>query len=251
MADTCVVYRLGLVPYAEAWELQGKMVADVTDGSPPATLLLLEHPHTYTFGRRGKKDNLIWDVNELERRDVDVHWVDRGGDVTYHGPGQIVGYPIIPLSCRRVYQSQNYKDNKQILKADYIGYLRDLEEVIIQTLAEMDVSAERLNGATGVWVQPEAISNPRDPTVGADHKPAKIAAIGVKVDVNGISKHGFAFNVNPDMRFWDGIVACGLADYPVTSLAEIVQPVPSMERVFQAIESSFARIFNYDMTPGF
>lgn len=246
MLESCVVYKPGLVPYEEALEIQDRVVAEVKRGDIPAALLLLEHPHTFTFGRRGRKEHLIWDTTEIDRQSVDVHWVDRGGDVTYHGPGQIVGYPILPLTTRYILDGGDHTEQENINKVDYIRYLRDLEEVIILALAELNVRAERLNGATGVWVQRGQTARQR----GLDHKLAKIAAIGVKIDAKGISKHGFALNVNPDMRYWEGIIACGLTDYPVTSLAEIMQPIPAKDRIIRVIELSFGKVFNFQMLPG-
>jgi lipoate-protein ligase B len=228
------------VPYDEALAIQEKLVAEVTDGKHPAALLLLEHPHTFTFGRRGRKENLTWDATELDRHAIEVHWVDRGGDVTYHGPGQIVAYPILPLSTRTAQQKGEHNNAENAYKVNYIAYLRDLEEVVIQALAQLGANAIRIQDATGVWVQPSK-SHP---------KPAKIAAIGVKVDAKGVSKHGFALNVSTDMRYWEGIIACGLADYAVTSLAEILPSVPSYDQIIGEIELAFGRVFDYQIIPG-
>ena len=240
MSGQCVVHRLGLLPYQEAWELQNRLAAEIAAGERPPTLLLLEHPHTYTFGRRGQKRHLLWDENELSRRGVSVHWVDRGGDITYHGPGQLVGYPLLPLLPGGLHAGSPRQENElptpHLPRADYIGYLRRLEKTLILALDRLGLTSSQIDGLTGAWVQP-------DPCLPA----AKIAAIGVKVDVRGVSLHGFALNVNPDMSYWQGIVACGLADYPAASLAGLLDPPPSMEQVMEAVVSAFGEVFDYQM----
>src|SRR5512139_2458833 len=120
MAGICEVMRLGLVPYLEAWEYQNRLAEAIGRGRRPPTLLLLEHPHTYTFGRRGHPENLLWDAAELKRRGVSVYWVDRGGDVTYHGPGQLVGYPLLPLAPAGLHADPGH--DPHLPQADYIGY---------------------------------------------------------------------------------------------------------------------------------
>ena len=173
---------------------------------------------------------------------MEVHWVDRGGDVTYHGPGQLVGYPLIPLgkiAASRPAESVASANASRIPEADYVGYVRKLERTIIAALARLGVAAGQIPGLTGVWVQADVHSRclrcrPED-----RQKPAKIAAIGVKVDAQGISRHGFALNVNPDMGYWDGIIACGLADFPVTSLAELMPEAPSMQDAKREITRAF------------
>lgn len=237
--STVVVEDLGLIEYKAAWELQDKYAAEISEGTRPPTLLLLEHPHVYTFGRRGEAENLLWNEAELKNKDVAVHWVDRGGDVTYHGPGQLVGYPLIPLG-------QVNAENK-IPQADYVGYVRNLEETLIVALARLGVAAGQRSGLTGVWIQADVWS--RCPRCRPEdrNKPAKIAAIGVKVDVRGISRHGFALNVNPDMSYWDGIVACGLVDEPIVSLEDLLSPLPKMEKVKQEIVAAFGEVFEYQL----
>ncbi len=221
----CEVRCLGLVPYQQAWDLQAELAAQIASGQQIPTLLLLEHPHTYTFGRRGQAANLLWGKEELKQRGVEVFWVDRGGDVTYHGPGQLVGYPLIPLQTSgMVTSSQN--DTTLLPQADYIGYLRQLEQVIIQALLKLGVEAGRIKNLTGVWVDG-----------------AKIAAIGVKVDANGITRHGFALNVAPDMSYWNGIIGCGLEGYSVTSLASLLTAPPAMPQVIEAIIAAFEDVF--------
>ena len=238
--DICALHWLGQIPYQAAWDLQNELAVEIGTGHRPPTLLLLEHPHTYTFGRRGHLENLLWDEAERARRGVAVYWVDRGGDVTYHGPGQLVGYPLLPLAPLQVMASQT-KGSPHLPQADYIGYLRRLEQVLIQALAQLGLAAGRLEGLTGVWVPDAETAAPPD----QDY--AKIAAIGVKVDAGGITRHGFALNVDPDMAYWKGIIGCGLADHPVTSLAEWLDPMPSLPVVISAVCEAFSSVFGYTM----
>ena len=235
------VIDLGLIEYEQAWRLQDEYASEIAEGKRPPTLLLLEHPHVYTFGRKGHAENLLWDEEQLKQKGVSVHWVDRGGDVTYHGPGQLVSYPLIPLG--------KLDDQNRIPKTDYIGYVRKLEEMLIAALARLGVVAGQRSGLTGVWVQADVYS--RCPRCRPEdrHKPAKIAAIGVKVDVHGVSRHGFALNVNPDMSYWDGIVACGLAEYPVVSLADLLNEPPDMSTVKKEILLAFEQVFGSNMVP--
>jgi lipoyl(octanoyl) transferase len=244
MEKTCQVLRLGLMDYRRAWEMQNRMAEQIANGERPQTLLLLEHPHTYTFGRRGQRENLLWSEEELARRGISVHWVDRGGDVTYHGPGQLVGYPLLRLAQGNIALAPTNL-SPRLPQADYVGYIRKLEKTLILALAKFGVPAVHLPGLTGVWVSVEK-SHPAEPD-SKPKPPAKIAAIGVKVDAKGVSRHGFALNVNPDMHYWEGIIGCGLKDYMVTSLAEWVQPVPSMEQVMDAVVSAFGWVFGMEM----
>jgi lipoyl(octanoyl) transferase len=231
------VYLMDQISYGAARTLQEQLGEKVATRQEEAILILLEHPHTYTFGRRGDAENLLWDEAELKARGVDVHWIDRGGDVTYHGPGQLVGYPLIPLG--------RVNTEGHLPQADYIGYIRLLEEVIIRALSEMGLAAGQIPGLTGVWVQPDIASRCPHCPPAAKKQPSKIASIGVKVDVHGISRHGFALNINPDMRFWEGIIACGLADYPAISLADLFDTPPSVEQVRNSIIKSFQEVFRF------
>jgi lipoyl(octanoyl) transferase len=249
----CVVYNLGLVPYEQAWQMQDQMASEIAVGKRPATLLLLEHPHTYTFGRSGKVENLLWDEAELERRGISVHWVDRGGDVTYHGPGQLVGYPLLPLGTAGL-QIDPSTGSPRLPQADYVGYIRKLEIALIQALAHFEVESVQIPGLTGVWVPAEQRAGLESSrrvggvTDGPEiFLPSKIAAIGVKVDARGVSRHGFSLNVNPDMSYWEGIIGCGLANYPVTSLAELAAPAPAMGDFVGAVIETFGEIFHYRM----
>ena len=255
MSDICEVHRLGLLEYQQAWELQDRLAAEIAEGRRPPTLLLLEHPHTYTFGRRGHLENLLWDEDELARRGVTVHWVDRGGDVTYHGPGQLVGYPLLPLRAEGLHVDPS-SGSARLPQADYVGYVRRLEEVLILALRRLGLSARPVQGMTGVWVEQglkvdrENLHAPADDSPLSTLEPAKlakIAAIGVKVDVRGVTRHGFALNVNPDMSYWEGIIGCGLVGYPVTSLSALLGVTPPIQQVADEVVEAFARVFGYDI----
>src|SRR5512147_2410720 len=128
------VLGLGLIEYESAWKLQEDFAHKIAEGKRLPTLLLLEHPHVYTFGRRGKQENLLWGESQLKEKGVAIHWVDRGGDVTYHGPGQLVGYPLLPLGAQRPNQSPEALDSTRIPQADYVGYVRKLEKTLIIAL---------------------------------------------------------------------------------------------------------------------
>ncbi|MBI4761842.1 MAG: lipoyl(octanoyl) transferase LipB [Chloroflexi bacterium] len=240
---TLQVLDLGLIEYETAWKLQEQYAAEIAEGRRPPTLLLLEHPHVYTFGRRGKQENLLWGEAQLREKGIAIHWVDRGGDVTYHGPGQLVGYPLVPLTPIPLSMGEGQRGDGRIPQADYVGYIRKLENALIIALAHLGVAAGQRPGLTGVWVQADVHSrcwrcSPQD-----RKKPAKIAAIGVKVDARGISRHGFALNVNPDMTYWDGIIACGLQDEPIVSLADLFAEPPSMEQVKAEVVRAFRAVF--------
>ena len=205
------VRQLGTVPYDEAMRLQKQLVEERAAGEIGDTLLLLEHPPTYTVGLRGDDTNFLVPGPVLESKGAVIRRVERGGDVTFHGPGQLVGYPIIdvPVAC-----------------GDINGYVFWLEQVLIETLAAFGVAAGRLSGFRGVWV---------------DDK--KIAAIGVRVNSHGISSHGFAVNVNTDLSFFDAIVACGLHGKSVTSLAKALNQPVDMNPVIECLAETFARVF--------
>lgn len=246
MRLVCHFTYLGLVSYREAWELQEQLAEEIADGERLPTLLLLQHPHTYTFGRSGNANNLLWDDGELNEKGISVHWVDRGGDVTYHGPGQLVGYPLLPLGKPGASQEQG-GDSMLLPRVDYIEYLRKLESALIASLAALGISAEQFPGLTGVWVKIPPSSQASDPSLLASQHPSKIASIGVKVDALGVSRHGFALNVNPDMSYWEGIIGCGLDGYPETSLGELLSPTPSIEAVMEIVVSAFAEEFDFSM----
>lgn len=205
------VQRLGLVPYEEAARLQADLHAKRVTGAIDDTLLLLEHPHVYTIGRRGSRDEVLLDTEALRSRGIDVVDADRGGQVTYHGPGQLVGYPIVDLGPG----------------ADLVKYVRRLEDVMIGAVGRFGVSAGRNVCNSGVWV-----GN------------AKLGAIGVRVTRN-VTKHGFALNVAPDLSYFAGIVPCGITDRGVTSMAAELRRVPPMGEVSVIVAHEFARVFGY------
>jgi lipoyl(octanoyl) transferase len=238
------ILDVGLIEYERAWKLQDEYAREIAEGKRPPTLLLLEHPHVYTFGRRGKQENLLWGESQLREKGIAIHWVDRGGDVTYHGPGQLVGYPLLPLIPISQRERGRGEGESRIPDADYVGYVRKLEETLIVALARLGLAAGQRLGLTGVWIQADVHS--RCPRCKPEDrkKPAKIAAIGVKVDSRGISRHGFALNVNPDMEYWEGIIACGLQDEPVVSLADLFLEPTSMERVKQDVVSACREVFS-------
>ncbi len=241
---------MGVMDYQQAWQLQDNMAAEIGRGERPASLLLLQHPHCFTFGRRGRSENLLWSEEVLKQEGIPVYWVDRGGDITYHGPGQLVGYPLLPLGTPQTAYaspSQASPPTERIPQADYVGYLRKLEAVIILALQRLGVPSGQIDGLTGVWVQPHVPSRCTrcDPKI--RQQPAKIAALGVKVDARGVSRHGFALNVDPDMHFWEGIVACGLKDHPLASLADFLDPPPGMDELDRLITTAFGEIFDYEM----
>jgi lipoyl(octanoyl) transferase len=239
------IVDLGLIEYEQAWRLQDEYAAEIAAGQRAPTLLLLEHPHVYTFGRKGHAENLLLQQQELQARGIAVHWVDRGGDVTYHGPGQLVGYPLLPLGRPEQEGPPTARDEMRVPQADYVGYVRKLEKVLIGALARFGLAGAQRPGLTGVWIQADVAS--RCPRCRPEdrQKPAKIAAIGVKVDAKGVSRHGFALNVDPDMAYWDGIIACGLAGSPVVSMADLLPEAPRMRDVKQAVAESFAEVFGW------
>jgi len=207
------VRRLGIVPYAEALALQRGLVEDRRAGRIPDTLLFVEHPHVLTLGVRGDggRSHILASADVLAARGVEVHETGRGGDITYHGPGQIVGYPIVDLKPDR---------------CDVHRYVRDLEDVLIRTAAEYGVSAHRVDGLTGVWV-------------GND----KLAAIGVRI-ARWITSHGFALNVSTDLDYFNLIVPCGIPDRGVTSLERLLgRPIP-LDEVQDRLARQFSNVFS-------
>jgi lipoate-protein ligase B len=237
--QSCEVHQLNRLDFLAARSLQERLSAEIASGTRPATLLLLEHPHTFTFGRRGTPSNLVWDEAELEARQVEVHWTDRGGDVTYHGPGQLVGYPLIPLG--------KLDATGRLPQADYVGYVRKLERTVIRALAALSLASGQRSGLTGVWIQPDVASRcPRCPPA-ARRSPSKIASIGVRIDSQGVSQHGFALNIAPNMEYWEGIVACDLPEAPMISLADVLEPAPDAASVRRAVIDAFGATFGYSM----
>lgn len=203
---------LGFIDYKKTWDLQKDIVSNRLKGEVEDVLLLLEHPNTYTLGKTADRFNLKSSEEYLKENHISVYDIDRGGDITYHGPGQVVGYPIIDLN-------NWYKDTHK--------YLRALEEVIIKTCTEYNLFCERNPKYTGVWI------NDR-----------KIAAIGIKVS-RWITMHGFAFNVNTDLNLFNGIIPCGIQDKSVTSLAEELNTEVDIQEVKQKLLNNFKEIFGY------
>ena len=220
---------LGRVPYLEALALQQRVIAARKAGTVADTLLLLEHPPVLTLGRNSRRDNILASDGFLAEKGIEVHEINRGGDVTYHGPGQLVGYPIIDL-----------RGDLPGKKGPHLGpvdFVRLLEEVLIRTCGDFRVAAQRIRGRTGVWT-----------IASGSIQEKKIAAIGVHVS-QGVTSHGFALNVSPDMRDFQWIVPCGIADRGVTSLEleSPVEPLPSFEDVLNSTARNFGRIFNRQM----
>ncbi len=239
----CEVYWLGRVDYDAAWHLQERLAGEIAAGRRPPTLLLLEHAHVYTLGRRTQPGHILWGAEEQAARGLTVREIDRGGDVTYHGPGQLVGYPLLPLAPAG-WSSQ------RIPQADYVGYIRRLEEMLILALANLGLAAGQRPGLTGVWIMADVWGRCArcDPSVRP--QPAKIASIGVKVDARGVTRHGFALNVCPDRSYWDGIVACGLDGVQMADLADFFDPPPPVEQVARAAADSFADVFAMNLQWG-
>ena len=236
----CAVTWLGTMPYDEAWALQEAWAREIAAGKRKPTLILLEHPHIYTLGRRGKAENLLWSESERAERGVQTRWVDRGGDITYHGPGQLVGYPLLPLA-------QADWQGEKLPQTDYVGYIRKLEKTIILTLAGFGIVSAQREGLTGVWVSEGVMAKCRACPPDQKPQPAKIASIGVKVDAKGVSRHGFALNVDMEMEYWNGIIPCGLDGVQMTSVAQLIDPCPSMEQVRDALVRAFAEVFDLEM----
>lgn len=236
----CEAHWLGRVAYQQGLEWQNETAADLLAGKRPPALLLMEHPHTYTFGKGGHPENLLLSQEELAARGIGVYFVDRGGDVTYHGPGQLVGYPILRLP-----RGEEAGGTTLILNS--VRYLRKLEDILILALARLGVSARRRARLTGVWVDAE--DNPRraGPDSALPFSSAKIASIGVRVDSSGITRHGFALNVAPEQSYWQGIVPCGLEGVVMTSLAELLDPCPSMETVAEQVVRAFGEVLGFEM----
>jgi lipoyl(octanoyl) transferase len=219
------VWQLGRMAYQDALELQGRLVEERSRDATPDHLLLLEHPHTYTLGTSGHEENLLLSPAERKRLGVEVFHVDRGGDITYHGPGQLVGYPIICLP----------RPKGGGLRANTIGFIRNIETTLIHALADYDITAKTISGLTGVWVD-------------TPDGEAKVCAIGAKINVRGVTKHGFALNVNTDMRYFEGIVPCGITDKGVTSMARILGEPVNMDEVASRVIAHFGDVFDVEMT---
>jgi len=226
------VIQLGTVDYATGLRLQQKLVELRKADKISDTLLLLEHTPVITLGRNARQSNIVASPDLLKKRGVEVFECDRGGDVTYHGPGQLVGYPIFDLRSQLA-------DDGQRKTVGAVEYVRRLEEVLIRTSAEYGIATERVKGMTGVWtVAPDSASV----TPGV-HEQAKVAAIGVHIS-RAVTSHGFAFNVNTDLDYFKLIIPCGIAAKPVTSIQkELGRDIP-IDEVAQIVARNFGRVFN-------
>jgi lipoyl(octanoyl) transferase len=209
-----LVQRLGLVDYESALAIQKETELAVKTGSQPDTLLLLEHPHTLTIGRRGDSSGVLLDEEQLKLRNVTLFETNRGGKVTYHGLGQLVGYPIINLSPDR---------------EDVHRYVRDLEEVLIRTMSDFGIKGFRIDGLTGVHTER-----------------GKVAAIGVHI-ARWVTTHGFALNVNTDLRYFDLIIAC--EGEPVTSMEVLLGRETELSLVEERLVANFSEVFSYSCNP--
>lgn len=216
---TCLTVALGRFEYAEACALQKRLVTARKASLIPDVLLLCEHPHVITLGRNGKREHLLASETLLQQMGVNFFATDRGGDITYHGPGQIVGYPILQLGE---------------IRRDLVWYVRQLEEAMIHASAEFGIDAGRESGKTGVWV-------PADGPV-----KEKLAAIGVHVS-RWVTSHGFAYNVSTEMRYFDLIVPCGIADHKPTSLERLLGRAVEREEVAEKIARNFGNVFGSAM----
>jgi lipoyl(octanoyl) transferase len=211
----CRYEDLGLLEYARAWELQRQLVEQRKTGAIEDRLLLVEHPPVITLGRNAKKTNLLLPEQRYQEIGIDLQSTDRGGDVTYHGPGQVVGYPILDL---------------REWKRDVVRYVRALEQVMIGAVSEFGIQADGVTGCTGVWVEG-----------------AKLGAIGVHIS-RWVTSHGFALNVAPQMEHFGVIIPCGLHK-PVVSMEQLLGQAPAREEVLEALVRHFGQIFGRRMEP--
>src|SRR5437762_7591452 len=209
---------LGLLGYTQAYALQKRVVAARKAGAVEDVLLLCEHAHVITLGRNGKLENLLASEHVLRQKGVEFHATDRGGDITYHGPGQIVGYPILNLGA---------------IRRDVVWYVRTLEEAMIRATAEFGIAAQRVAGKTGIWVRTE-------------NSEEKLGAIGVHIS-RWVTSHGFAYNVSTDLRNFDWIVPCGIADRKATSLEKLLGRSVEEKEVAPRIANYLGELLELEM----
>jgi len=225
---------IGRKDYKETWDFQAMIFSELVENkkrvkpaeeneqnSLPGTLIFVEHPHVYTLGKSGSENNLLLDYIQLRAKDASFYRIDRGGDITYHGPGQIVGYPIFDLD---------------MIKIGLKEYVQRLEEVIIMSLGEFGLSGSRLDGGTGVWLDPEVTGKAR-----------KICAIGVKAS-RYVTMHGFAFNVNTDLSYFSNINPCGFTDKGVTSLEKELGLRQDIDYVRSIVKKNLQKVFDLEWT---
>lgn len=231
----CRIVDLGLIGYAEAYALQKRMVAARKADAIGDVLLLCEHFPVITQGRNGKREHLLASEHLLRQRNVEFFETSRGGDVTFHGPGQIVGYPILHLAP---------------IRKDVVWYVRMLEEVMIRATNEFGIAAQREPGKTGVWV--EAAANTEESSRATRHAPLatpeKIGAIGVHVS-RWVTSHGFAYNVSTDLRYFDLIVPCGIVGRKATSLEKLLSDAVSPREVAPRLAYHFGEVFGLELQP--
>ncbi len=216
--NRCHMIDLGLIGYAEAWALQKRIVAARKASAIEDVLLVCEHPHVITQGRNGKREHLLASEHVLRQKGVEYYETSRGGDITYHGPGQIVGYPILNLGA---------------IRRDVVWYVRMLEEAMIRATSEFGITAERVAGKTGIWVK-------------SGDTEEKLAAIGVHIS-RWVTSHGFAYNVSTDLRYFDLIVPCGIADRKATSLEKLLARSVEQEEVAPRIARHLGELFGLEM----
>jgi lipoyl(octanoyl) transferase len=211
---SCLQIDLGLIAYADAWELQKRVVAARKAGAIEDVLLFCEHPHVITLGRSGDRANLLASENVLRQKGIEYFETTRGGDITYHGPGQIVGYPILNLGA---------------IRRDVVWYVRQLEEAMIRATAELGLEARREPGKTGIWVGEAAIAE-------------KLAAIGVHIS-RWVTSHGFAYNVATDLRYFELIVPCGIAERKATSLEKLLERNVALAEIKPILAKHLGEVF--------
>lgn len=215
----CRIIELGTIGYSDAAALQQRLVSARKIGAVPDLLLLCEHPHVITLGRNGKHGNLRVSEELLRQKGVEFHHTNRGGDITYHGPGQVVGYPVLDLNG---------------IRRDVVWYVRQLEQSMIAATSTFGVRAFRVPGRTGVWIE------------GTSGRQEKLAAIGVHIS-RWVTSHGFAYNVSTDLRFFDLITPCGIADCGVTSLENLLGRSVSREDALARLIQGFSDTFEMEL----
>jgi lipoyl(octanoyl) transferase len=217
---TCLVTDLGLISYADASALQQRLAAARKAGAIDDVFLLCEHPHVITLGRNASRANLLASEHVLRQKGIELHSTNRGGDITYHGPGQIVGYPILNLAN---------------IKRDVGWYVRTLEEIMIRASADFGVTSYRVPGKTGIWVH-------------AGDTEEKLAAIGVHIS-RWVTSHGFAYNVSTDLRYFDLIIPCGIADRKATSLEKLLFRSVALDEVKPRLTHHLSDLFSLTLRP--
>jgi lipoyl(octanoyl) transferase len=234
--SVCSIVDLGLIGYAEACELQKRIVAARKAGAIDDVLLFCEHPHVITLGRSGNRANLLASENVLRQKGVAYFESTRGGDITYHGPGQIVGYPILNLGA---------------IRRDVVWYVRTLEEAMIRATAELGIAACREPGKTGIWVNARvrASTQSSQSAPGKEETAEKLAAIGVHIS-RWFTSHGFAYNVATDLRYFEMIVPCGIADRKATSLEKLLGRNVSLAEIKPLLAKHVGQVFGLTVRTG-